>query len=489
MSYEDARSLFDSVKGYASDSFGLAQGYIDDLHNFIVATIDMVPPTITVDTPVSIVIDPNLSEEKPIAPTSSDFPSIPSSPSVSDFSFPIAPAYSLPTAPSLTDIVVPDFIENTIADVTTSIPTLDFDVPAQPSISDGGDVHQDALMSAALTKLLTNITSGGTMLNATVEDDIWNRDRERSEQALQDAIDKITAQWAKLNFTLPDGLLANQITALQTEYMNKDLDRSRDISIKQAELEQAGMFKSLELAIGLEQVIVGSQNEYAKRVLESSKSTAEITIALFRERVTLYNVQLERFKADVEAYKARIQAEIGRAEVFKTRVMALQTISAIDESKVKVYSAHIAAIEQLVNIYQNEIKAVAVMYEAEKSKIERFKVQVEAYSASIDAVTKKYLAEVEGYKGYIQAWVASSDSQSKFAETNLKAQMVKAEADIKQWEIQMKLVQEETTLKLEALKAVAQTASNVAAGALSAAHASASLSYQNSDSEIHSYSY
>jgi hypothetical protein len=327
------------------------------------------------------------------------------------------------------------------------------------------------------------------MINPAVEADIWNRDLERNTQALQDAIDKLTGQWAKLGFSAPDGLLAGSIIAINNEYMNKSLDRSREIAIKQAELEHTGLFKSLELGISLETILLTSQNEYAKRVLEASKLTADVTISLFKERVNRYNALLETYKTDVMAYKTSIEAEQVRAEVYKARLSGIQTIAAIDESRVKVYTAQIAGIEQLVNIYNTEVKSIALMYEAEKQKIDRYKVMVEAYVASIDGITKKYLGEVDGYKAYISSWVATSDSQTKLLDLKARADIAELEATIKEWEIQLRLVQEATNVKLEALKTVAQVSSNLAAGALSAIHASVSDSYQSQYQVSHSYSY
>jgi len=489
-SYDQAVSLFSSVKIYANESFALAKQYIDDLHSYVVATVSMTPPAINVDPTTSVTIDTSLEAAIPVAPSSGDYPSVPTEPSLGDYPMPTKPTYTLPTAPTITDITIPSFVDGTVLSITQSIPSLDFVVPTIGDISTT-DVSQDSLLQAAKAKLESNILDGGTMLDSTVEADIWQRGVERDEQALQDALDKVTAQWAKLGFSLPDGLLAGQYLAIQNEYTNRRIDRSREISVKQAELEQAGMFKSLELAIGLEKIIVDSANEYAKRVLEASKATADVTMAIVKTRIDRYNSMLEAYKADVLAYKTSIEAEMVRAEAYKARIAGLQAIAQVDEARVKVYAANIAAIEQMANIYNTEVKAVATQYEAERVKVERFKAQIEAYIGKVEAVTKKYLAEVEGYKGYVQAWAASADSQTKYAELDVRAQIAEAEATVREWEIQMKLVQEETTLRLEALKAVAQTASNVAAGALSAAHASASMNFNeaSSTSVNHNYTY
>lgn len=488
--FELVNAQFEKIWSYGSESFAIAKQYIEDLEGYIEPTIETTVPSIEITPPGSIAIDPTIGAEIPDQPEESDYPLIPDAPSVSEHEFPEEPAFTLPSPPTLTDIVIPDFIEGTIAPITATLPVIDFSVPSVGDIQPGA-LNYDSLMAVIRDKLSSNITDGGTMLNPQVEADIWNRDRERREQALQDAIADASAVWAKLGWDMPDGLLAGTITAIHKEYMNKDLDASREISVKQADLEQQGLFKSLELGVSLEQVILMAENEYAKRVLEASKTTAEVTIEIYKARVTQYNAMLEAYKADVLAYKSSIEAEVARAEVFKSKVTALGIIAQVDESKIKIYTSHIAAIQQLVDLYKTKVQAVATMYEAENQKIIRYKAQIDAYVAAIEGVTKKYATSVEGFKAYVAAWATSAESQVKVKDLNMRGEIATLEATMKAWEVQMKVLHENTSLKLEALKAVAQTSSNLAAGALSAAHsnASAGMSSSSQTATQHIYSY
>jgi len=464
---------------YAQSAFTTAKDYLGNLNAFIAGTIDITPPVISIDPPGSIIIDPIIMTQLPAAPSNSEYPAEPGdAPTFFDHAFPADPSFAFPTVPTVHDITIPGFISNEIAGITATLPIFNDTVPTVGTIDAGGDTVHDSLMQAAKSKLESNILNGGTMLNPVVEADIWNRDQERRAQALQDAIDKIAAQWAKLGWSLPDGLLSGQLAALNIEYMNKDIDRSRDIAVEQAKMEQTGMFKSLELGIGLENIIMDSNNKYAQRVLEASKSTADVTIAIFRERVNRYNAMLAAYKTDVEAFKLRIDAEVSRAQAYETQLKALAMVNQIDETKVKIYTAQIAGISAMVDVYKNQVQAVGMMYEAEKVKIERYKVQVETYTTQVDAITKKYATEVEGFKAFVAGYSASSDSQTKLADLRGRAQIASAEATIKEWEIQLDLVTKNLTVRLEALKALASVSSNVAAGALSANHAGMNASIQ-----------
>jgi len=376
------------------------------------------------------------------------------------------------------DIVIPGFVSNDIVGVSASLPIFTSSVPNISGVPDGGDVVEDSLMQAVKSKLERNILDGGTMLDATTEANIFNRDLERREQILRDLKDKITAQWAKLNWSLPDGLLAGMLMAADLEYTNKNLESSRTIAIEQAKLEQSGMFKSLELGISLENIIMDSHNKYAARILESSKATADVTIQIFKARVDQYNSMLAAYKTDVDAFKARIDAEVARATAYESQIKALSLVNQIDETKTKIYVAQITAINSMVEVYKNQVQSVGLMYEAEKTKVERFKQQVEAYVAQIDSVTKKYAVEVEGFKAFISGYSASADGQIKLSDLKGRAEIASAEALIKEWEIQADLIQKNLALKLEALKSLASVSSNVAAGALAANHAGMNASIQ-----------
>jgi len=451
--------------------------YLETLSNFVAGEIDTTPPAINIDPPGSIIMDPIILTQMPAPPTAyPDAP--PTEPTFSDHDFPAAPVFTMPSVPVVNDIVIPGFVSNDIVGISASLPIFTSSVPTVSAIPDGGDIPEDSLMQTVKSKLERNILNGGTMLDPAVEESIFNRDLERREQILRDSLDKITNQWAKLNWSLPDGLLAGQLTLLQTEYMNKNLESSRTIAVEQAKLEQSGVFKSLELGISLENIVMESHNKYAARILESSKSTADVTIQIFKERVNLYNSMLAAYKTDVDAFKARIDAEVARAQAYESQIKALSLVNQIDETKAKIYVSQITAINSMVDVYKNQVQAVGLMYEAEKTKVERFKQQVEAYVAQIDSVTKKYAVEVEGFKAFIAGYSASADGQIKLSDLKGRSEIASAEALIKEWEIQADLIQKNLALKLEALKSLASVSSNVAAGALAANHAGMNASIQ-----------
>ena len=464
---------------------GIAQGAVTSANSAITAlttaanfSVSLSPPSISTGSLPGPGSGPSFSGAEP---SIGEGPYVPI---IQTYSMPSVPSYVLPTIPTLHDFTIPDFVDGTIHPITTTLPSINFVVPDIGAIT-ADEVVQDSLFGTVRDRLESNILNGGTMLNPVVEADIWNRDLERNEQALQDSVDKVTAQWAKLGFSLPDGLLAGNLLAVNNEYMNKRLDRSREIAVKQAELEQTGIFKSLELGVKFEDIVMVSLNEFARRRLEAEKANGDILLAVFKERVNLYNSNLEAFKADALVYKTSIEAELERAEVYKAKLSALQTLVQVDESKVKIYTSQIAAVEQLVNMYNTEVKAVATMYEAERVKVELFKGQVEAYAAKIDAQMKGFVGRVEAFRGMVEGYAAGQRVTIANAETVSRVAVAQYEANVKLLEATARVAEVGAQVRIEGLKGAAQAASNLAAGAMSAIHASINDSYQ----ESYSFSY
>ncbi len=495
-------SYLSTIKTFANSAYTSTNQYLSTMATYMAQNLPMQynPVGEKIPTNTSIELDPALRSELERLSNNMKMDELsgivaPNDPAIPEnHQFPGAPSYTLPSVPVMRNITLPDFVDGLITMPITSIPnvsvsSLGIDTLKATDISDGGLAPEDNLAAAIRDKLTNNIVSGGTMINPTVENDIWNRDNEREEQAFQDQLDKLTLQWAKLGWSLPDGLLAGSYIAANNEYMNKRLDRSREISIKQAQLEQDGIFKSIELANGFERIIFENYNHYANRVFETSKVVAEQTLQIFNGRINGYNYLLEQFKADVEGYKAKIQAELGRATVFKTKVEAQGLISQMNENDIKIYTAQIESCKQLVDIYKTQVSAVAIQYEAEKSRIEAYKAMAEVYSVKIEAIIKKYMAGVEQFKAYIQAYSASIDRSNKIEELTLKAEIVNMDARIKEWEIQLKEKHDSVVMQLEAMKSAAQISSNMVAGALSAMNVQVSQSLAEHWSENQNYNY
>ena len=248
---------FAFATNYAKECFESAQVYINQLSGYILTTTNISPPAISIPTIDSYNIDPDLAAAMPEPPDDNVYPDDPAAPPVlSDHPFPDKPTFSYPSVPTLVEIKIPDFVPQEITPLSAIIPTFAVDVPSLESIPSGGQYVQSSLLEALRARLLDNIVNGGTGLSSDVETAIWNRNLEREEQALSDAVDKAAATWAKTGFSLPDGLLGDSIATLHNEFANRRIDRAREIAVKQADLEQTNLKMSMELSVNVENLLL-----------------------------------------------------------------------------------------------------------------------------------------------------------------------------------------------------------------------------------------
>ena len=211
-------------------------------------------------------------------------------------------------------------------------------------------VIQAITMLTNISNYLQNVLdSGARGIDEEVEEYIWRRNEERDRIALQEAKERAAEEWAKRGYYLPNGALAAQITQIETEYMNKRLDLSRDIAIKQAETA----FQNTQFII---QQILTMENLVISAVSKDNEN------------------KIDKFKADVDAYKQKIQAAIEKlsaqlrayevqGNVYKAKADAQSSIAAVD---IKSAEAQInTAIAQMqlwlkqaeLNMKNNEVMA------------------------------------------------------------------------------------------------------------------------------------
>lgn len=171
------------------------------------------------------------------------------------------------------------------------------DVTFNPPADPGADTvapytppadYSSSLMTS-LASLLTTRLAGGTGLVESVETAIWDRARDREVASAQAAIDDVTVQAEALGFELPPGVLNDGIRRETRAYYDKVSGLSRDIAVKQAELEQDNMQKSIEQV---------SQYENVLSEIIARRST----------------VTLDAYKADVLRFQAQVDQDIKRWE-------------------------------------------------------------------------------------------------------------------------------------------------------------------------------
>ncbi len=190
------------------------------------------------------------------------------------------------------------------------------------------DYYQSPLQDAIQAKLMDDIINGGTGLNADVEAAIMARETERDNLLLQETTDKVSNDWSKRRFTLPNGVLAANIRRVYTEWENARLDKSRKIAEDSEKIAIENTRWANDSGIKLEEVKMGYKSNYWRRKLDGATAVVNAGVQIFDSFVKKFVSHYEGMKAKAQAYTAQasmIAAVVGiDVEILKAKVLLAQ---------------------------------------------------------------------------------------------------------------------------------------------------------------------
>ena len=439
-----------------------------DIHEFDENALGSVPEFTQPDPAINLPAKPgDLDAEAPTTP-----------PTLTEYDFPDAVDVILPSVPSFEDLNLPTAPSVDLIDFDLDTPALPADlVPPNLVFDFQEQAYTSSLMTALTTELLDRIQNGGTGLNTDVEQAIWDRARNREDINSVRSEQQILVEQASKGFSRPSGALLAALDQLAQETQNKNADLSREIAIKQAELEQQNVQFALQTSLALEQSWLQLHNQIQQRAFEVEKYTQQALIDIYDANIRKFDVQLKIYATYSQAFEARVRAELSKVEIFKAELEGQKLIGDINLQRVELYKAQLDGIQTSVDIYRTEVDAVAKQVQSESLKIENFKALIEAYSAQVAAKR----AEYDAYAASIQGEMAKTqiyDSQVKAFVSRVGAYSTQVDAETKRIDsdIQVQgLRLQEYLSKLQAISQQSSTEAAVAQSQLAAFNAQASM--------------
>ncbi len=377
----------------------------------------------------------------PAAPTAFTDPIPPNPPIDLNFTYPTL-SLTLPTPPALLSLRTYTFDGVNLPTLDSNVPELLIGAPSNVAYTPGPQ-YSSALLSQVQTTLLDRVANGGTGLPGSVETAIWDRAREREYRQMAAALAELE-KMETLGYAFPPGVYIDARLKLQTEMQNTTAGLSREIMIKQAELEMNNILHSIDTAVTLESKLVDYINQIEQRNFESCRYATEAGISIYNARVQAYahyldayklkvaiyeaqirgelakveafktEMESERIKAEtntaiVQSYRAQVDAALANVEVYKAQLAAIQTRAEVEKLKVQAFGEEVRAYVGKINAYTANVEAYKVGVAAETSKQEAFRSRVESYAARVASGVKEAEAKIEEYKGLIQAKIAELD--------------------------------------------------------------------------------
>lgn len=420
----------------------------------------------------------------------------PERPTLNYGSAPVIPSVgtvSMPAAPTLDVVSAPDYLSlsavtmDTInlhanyLDKLTDIPTLELLKPTPYSYTRSAAYGSELLSNLKAT--ITARLAGGTGLSPAIEQAIWGRGRDRETKIALANEEEISRSSTAFGFALPSGTLAAQLREAQQTYYGKLSGLSRDISIKQADMEIENLKQTIAQGMELESKLLDYATRMEQLAFDAAKVAAESAIQSYNAQIDGFKALLASYQmyasaydtlikgelAKVDVFKAQLQGEQSKVEMNKTMTEQLKAFTDVQMTKVKIYEAQIAAANSLVNLEQVKISAAGEQIKAYSARVNAETSKVEAYKASVQAESSK----VEIYKIKADAFgavagVKAEHARSQIARYSAIAQTRNAEwegyraiADAEKSRVQAQATQ--NSARLDAYKAAAAASEAVAA--------------------------
>jgi hypothetical protein len=395
------------------------------------ADLVLAAPTVTIDdfTEVAPEVDvgtaPTLTF--PAAPTVT-IGAAPTVPDIAEITVPAAPVIVLPAAPTYLTLSTPTFAGVDLhADFLTPLetqPALSLVAPTPYTYTPGPEYSSSLL--TALKATLTTRLAGGTGLDPTVEQAIFDRARDREAIQAQANITEATRLAEAAGFPLPTGALAADIRRAQREYYDKVSGASREIMVKQADLEQGNLEKTIATVMDLEGKLVENAFKLEQLAYESAKTVATNAVEIYNAQVTKFRAVVDAYNAYAGAYKTIIDGELAKVEVYKAEIQGELAKAQTNQVLVQQYEADIRAKLANVELYRVQIDAAKVLMELEGAKLGAIRERIQAYVAGINGET----AKVEAYKATVQAEAVKAEAYRSGVQGQLAVvDVFKAKAD------------------------------------------------------------
>lgn len=300
-----------------AESFAQAQSYANIAQSSLTGFTDALnaavytPPTLSV-TWTSIA-----------APSLPSLPTLPTMPTIS---------FVAPTAPT-------DFVD--VAPAVTTIDDFDVDPPTPSTLLND------------LTATLIARLAGGTGLAPAVEQAIWDRARSRETRLAQANVDEIARTSESMGFMLPPGVMVDQVRVAQQNYYDKLSELSREVAVKQAELEQKNLTDAINEGTALE-----------GEIIRIYKTQADVYVSKVGAKAEIAKLGMARYESLIRAYEASVSAFKSKVDAERSRIEALSTQSS---TMLEGYKAGAHAIEATASMYSRLWETQIKDYEAGQS--------------------------------------------------------------------------------------------------------------------------
>jgi len=381
----------------------------------------------------------------------------------------------IPTLDSLRAIILPEEIK--LNDyLFDGIKPGELYKPNIPDFNFSEDRYRSDLQDTLNAKLLDYVSQNITGIDPTIEQQLFDRARERTNATTKATIINVSRRAAASGWDQPIGDQYDRIAQAEEQANAEAIAESRNVAITQANLIQQKFHQALGLALQHENQLIQYVNNYAQRSLDAAKAVVQFAVDAATLLVTQYNAEAQVYNTYAQVYKTRVDADLARLEQVRIKLEGQKLIGELNQQDVERYKAEIEAQSLIVQIYKEELEASRIKLEHDRIRIQAVESEVKIYEADIkakaleydgykteqeaellkvqthEALAKAYEAKIRGYEALIKSDIAFLDSEIKVKQ-EIPVEIAKIEAELYKIHSEAVNARGETNAKIDQVRA------------------------------------
>ena len=247
------------------------------------------------------------------------------------------------------------------------------------------------------------------------------------------------------------------------------------------------------------QIALGQINQQRVEVFKAKLAGVQSAIEHFtglmrgaQIRADVIKSQFDGYRADVQAYAEQVGAEKAKFDAYDSQVKGESAKAGMLDSMARAYASTIQGLASKADIKvkgaQLRMEAARIHLQKHANDTDAFKAKLQASLSQVQYGTQVFQSLVDGWRAKSQASISETEMQSRFADMNARTNIAFSEMQMGAYTANINKAHQQAQIALEGNKAMGQFSAQLAAGAMSALHVSASVSGSGSQSESYSRS-
>lgn len=174
---------------------------------------------------------------------------------------------------------------------------------------------EPALIRGVEDWLSRAINEGGTGINAAVENQLWQRDRDRLTRAASTSEQEATGFWAAKGFPLPPGAASAAVQQIRRDRDGKLAEASRDRAIKTFEQEIENVRFAITAAIDYRVRAIASAGDYIRVLALGPQLAVQLATSASNAQANLISAASSYYNARIKVAELKFTPDRLNAEM------------------------------------------------------------------------------------------------------------------------------------------------------------------------------